>query len=102
MLFRSGKPHCESGKPDWAERVAVLDRMGVLEPTRSEILGLEWATAEYLEAWEDWWIEEFWSAHFDGSGLGLVIEQVRAGIEAPATRTTRRLERYAEQFGEWQ
>lgn len=91
----------ESGKPDWAARAAVLDRIKVLEPTRSEILALPWATVEYLEAWEDWWVEEFWSESFNSSGIGLVIEQIRAGIEAPATRTRRRLERYADVYGEW-
>jgi len=65
-------------------RLVVLERMGVLEPTRSEIAGLAWATVEYLEAWEEWlcspshgrtWLPE--------RGIGLVVQQMRRGQSAP-------------------
>jgi len=72
----------ECGNPHWAERVEVLTRMGVLEPTRSELAGLEWATVEYLEGWEAWWAERFGSEG-GGAGVGIVVRQIRLGEEAP-------------------
>ena len=66
-----GNPHC----------LEVLERMGVLEPTCSEIAGLAWVTVEYLEAWEAWLRER------EGKvGVGLLIRQMRTGKLPPGTR----------------
>jgi len=59
-------------------RLEVLERMGVLEPTRSEMAGLAWATVEYLEAWEAWLDMQAGKV-----GIGLVIEQMRRGRWPP-------------------
>jgi len=59
-------------------RLEVLERMGVLEPTRSEIAGLAWATVEYLEAWEAWL-----DTQAGRVGIGLVVEQMRRGTWPP-------------------
>jgi len=71
------------------ERAWVLARMGVLEPTRSEIAGLAWATVEYLEAWEAWL-----DTQAGRVGIGLVIEQMRRGILAPCDHVIALLVRY--------
>jgi len=69
----------QSGKPDSA-RLDVLGKMGVLEPVLSELAGLEWATPEYLLAWARWL-----EAQQGKVGVGLVVEQVRRGAQAPVT-----------------
>jgi hypothetical protein len=61
------------------EQAEVLERMGVLEPTRSEMAGLAWATVEYLEAWEAWLCTQAGQV-----GIGLVVQQMRRGQSAPA------------------
>jgi hypothetical protein len=51
-----GKPHStpdECEKPH-AARLGVVDRVGIDEPTRSEIAELPWCTVEYLAGWADW------------------------------------------------
>lgn len=85
-----GKPHCDAEEYD--ERVDVLEEMGVLEPTRSELVGLTWATREYLAAWWDWLEVQ------DGVGVGLVVSQIRAREIAP--RLTRK-EREKLRIREW-
>ena len=70
----------ESGKPDWAERLAVLARIGVWEPVRSELAGLKWATREYLTMWAEWF-----EGREDQVGVGLLVLAIRRGDEAPAT-----------------
>jgi hypothetical protein len=91
----------QSGNSDWAERVEVLARMGVLEPTRSELAGLEWATVEYLDAWERWWLEQVEDKR---PGLGVVITQVRIGVEPPASKgelARRQTEAQRQKYKEW-
>ena len=86
----------ESGKPDRL-RLEALERMGVLEPVRSEIAGLEWASVGYLTRWLLWLEEQ------DGVGVGLVIQQMRMGMDVPAVmdrqerERERRRQRYQEQ-----
>lgn len=71
-----------SEKPDLGEaRLVILERMGVLEPTRSEMAGLAWATVEYLEAWEAWLCTQAGRV-----GIGLVVEQIRRQQRAPGAR----------------
>jgi len=67
----------ESGNPDWEARLEVLDEMGVMEPTRSQVAGLEYATVEFLEGWADWLLTQ------DAVGVGFVVWSMRAGQEAP-------------------
>jgi len=73
--------------------VEILERMGVLEPTRSELAGLEWATPAYLEGWERW----LWDQGGE-TRVGVVVANVRLGVRAPASKGRRRRQRYAEQF----
>lgn len=87
----------ESGKSDRL-RLEALERMGVLEPVRSEIAGLKWASVGYLTRWLLWLEEQ------DGVGVGLVIQQMRRGEEAPATdadREERERERRRRRYQEW-
>lgn len=72
---------------DWQVRLEVLEEMGVLEPTRSELAGEEWATVEYLEAWEDWFLTQ------DKVASGFVVCRVRDGDEAPALSRERAAQR---------
>jgi hypothetical protein len=58
----------------------ILDRMGVVEPTRSELLRLEHVTEAYLLAWRAWY------EHQTGLGIGWVITQVRAAADPPGDR----------------
>lgn len=69
----------ESGFPDWVGRLEALDRIGVLEPTRTELMRLAWAGEAYLEEWADWF-----EVAREGAGVGMVVVQVRAGVRAPA------------------
>lgn len=57
----------------------ALQELGVMEPTRSELLGLRWVTEDYLHAWAEWWAEQ------DGLGLGFLVQQWRGGERAPET-----------------
>ena len=68
----------QSRFPDWQERLAVLDRVGVLEPVRSEIAGLGHITLPELEAWETWFASQ------SKLGVGALIAQLRAGVPPPA------------------
>jgi len=70
-----GKPHCDA--EGYAEMMAVLEEMGVLEPTRSEIASFSWVTVDYLEEWWDW-LEVT-----DHAGVGLVVVQIRTREKAP-------------------
>ena len=75
---QSGKP--DSTPADYEARLDVLGKMDVLEPVLSELAGLEWATPEYLLAWARWL-----EAQKGKVGVGLVVEQVRRGAQAPVT-----------------
>jgi len=66
-----------NGIPDWEMRLEVLDEMGVMEPTRSQVARLEYATVEFLEDWADWFLTQ------DAVGTGFVVWSIRAGQEAP-------------------
>jgi len=78
----------------------ALAQMGVLEPVRSELAGLVWATAEYLLAWARWLEAQ------DGRvGSGLVVNQVRQGEHAPAVAGADRQRASPaarERYREWQ
>ena len=60
--------------------MAELEGLGVLEPTRTELVRLEWVTVEYLRAWA-----EYLETRQD-LGPGWLVVQVRAGAGAPAVR----------------
>jgi len=75
-----GGDSVQSGKPDWGQRLAALDRIGVREPARTEIAGLEYATAEYLDAWATWFGSQ------SKCGVGMLIGQLRAGVPAPESQ----------------
>jgi len=79
----------------WGRRVRLeaLEKMGVLEPVRSEIARLEWANLGYLMRWL------FWLEDQDGVGVGLVIQQMRMGEEAPVAVDMRERER--RRYLEW-
>ena len=88
----------ESGKPDWSPenrieveewevRLDVLAGMGVLEPTRSRLAEQEYATVEYLEGWEDWFLTQ------DAVGSGFVVCRMRDGDEAPGLSRERKAQR---------
>ena len=66
----------ESGKPDGAI-LDVLDEIGIAEPTRSQIAAMGWVDADYLAAWADWFAAQ------DRVGVGWLVQQIRAGLEAP-------------------
>lgn len=65
-----GEPHC----------AGILEAMGVAEPTRSELLRLDWTNGPYLTEWQEWLQSQ------GAMGVGWVITQIRAGAEPPATR----------------
>ena len=65
---------------DCEQRLAVLDRVGVCEPVRSEIAGLEYCTLEYLTAWTTWFASQ------SKCGVGMLIGQLRAGVPAPESQ----------------
>lgn len=65
----------QSGKPDG--RAEILEAMGVLEPTRSRLLALEWTNGRYLSEWLAWYEGQ------DALGTGWVIMQIRLGTAAP-------------------
>lgn len=64
---------------DWQERLDILDYIGVREPVRSEIAGLEHASVEYLEGWAGWFHTQ------SELGVGALIPQLRANVPAPET-----------------
>jgi hypothetical protein len=81
----------QSGKPD--ERLAILQEIGVLEPTRSEILSCPDVTVDYLAAWRDWYVHECAAAALLGRariGVGLVVLQLRQRAAAPVLSATER------------
>lgn len=61
----------------------ILDELGVLEPTRTELLELPHTSEAYLRRWLAWFEGQA------GFGTGWVIQQIRAGIAAPEDRETR-------------
>jgi len=73
----TGGGQAPSGIPDWAERLEILDRIGIREPARSEIATLAHADSAYLQAWAGW---------YDGQhtvGIGGLLAQLRAAVPAP-------------------
>jgi len=84
----------ESGNPDWDERLEVLAGMGVLEPARARLAVLGWATVEYLEAWEDWFLTQ------DEVKAGFIVRRVEAGDEAPKLSQERAARRWRQR--RWQ
>jgi len=76
--------------------VEVLEGMGVLEPVRSELAGLEWATEDYLDRWARWLGKQAGLPAGRQVGVGLVVTQVRAGVEAPESERERYNRRMAE------
>jgi hypothetical protein len=79
----------------------ILSSIGIMEPTRSQILTLHHVTADYLQSWLDWYEDQ------DKAGPGLVINNIRAGITAPPTKPQHRVDsrecdrqRYLTQFKE--
>lgn len=84
----------ESGKPDGAI-LDALDEIGIAEPTRSEIARLGWVSVDYLADWA------YWFADQDRVGVGWLVQQIRAGLEAPIAQA-RDGRRYIEgEFGAW-
>lgn len=73
----------ESGKPDWEERVAALDEMGVLAPVREELAGIR--EADYLGEWADWLTTQ------EALGAGWAVERMRAGDRAPSLNREQRV-----------
>ena len=55
----------------------ILSSLEIMEPTRSEILALDYITVDYLQSWLDWYKSQ------DKAGPGLVIDNIRQGIAAP-------------------
>lgn len=101
---QSGEPdrplrQAQDRPPDFEARLDVLTRMGVLEPTLSELAGLEWADAAYLQGWAAWL-----EAQQSKVQPGLVVEQIRRGHRAPAVavRRTRSSAPGRERYREWQ
>jgi hypothetical protein len=70
-----------SGKADG--RSEILDRLGVREPTRSELLRLAHVTHRYLKRWLAWYESQ------ESLGTGLVVTQIRHGVSAPRSRRRR-------------
>jgi len=62
----------------------ILEELGVMEPTLSEIAGLHWVTEGYLARWADWYEERR-----DQVGVGMLVLRWRVGDEAPETRGER-------------
>jgi hypothetical protein len=62
----------------------ILSSLGIMEPTRSEILALDYTTANYLQAWLDWYESQ------EGAGPGLIVNNIRQGIAAPLTKPKHR------------
>ena len=73
----------------------ALVELGVLEPTLSRLLGLEWMTEEYVAGWAVWFKDEA------DLGVGYLVSRWRKGEGAPETRGDRELRKrramYAEQ-----
>ena len=60
----------------------ILSSLGIMEPTQSEILALDYTTADYLQNWLDWYKDQ------DNVGPGLIINNIRQGITAPLIKPT--------------
>jgi hypothetical protein len=61
----------------------MLDRLGIGEPTRSELLGLAHVTEAYLEGWLAWYGSQ------ERLGPGWVVTQIRQGAAPPPSRRER-------------
>ena len=72
-----GGDAAQSRFPDWAQRLELLDDIGIREPARSEIAALDHATAQYLDSWATWFCAQ------TDLGVGALIAQLRAGVPAP-------------------
>lgn len=68
----------ECGKPHGADhRNGLMDRLGIYEPVRGEILALAHADQTYLARWAVWFEDQ------DELGTGWVVLQLRAGADPP-------------------
>jgi hypothetical protein len=72
----SGGEAAQSGKLD-RRRLEIVDRVGIDEPTRSEIAELPWCTVEYLTSWTDWFESQ------TDKGVGWLVLQIRKACSAP-------------------
>jgi hypothetical protein len=72
----SGGESAQCGKPH-AARLGIVDRVGIDEPTRSEIAELPWCTVEYLAGWADWFESQ------TDKGVGWLVVQIRKARNAP-------------------
>ena len=73
----------------------LLAGLGVMEPTRSEVLVLSWVTEEYLRAWRAWYDEQA------GLGVGFLVEQWRVGEVAPERGAQRARRLRHESYGRY-
>ena len=58
----------------------ILSSLGIMEPTRSQLLTLDHITPDYLQAWLDWYDSQ------EGAGPGLVVNNIRQAITAPLAK----------------
>lgn len=65
-----------------------LEALGILEPVRSELAGLEYVGVEYVEAWARWFEQQM------ELGVGGLVLQIRAGVEPPLTEAQKRRRSY--------
>lgn len=73
----------------------ALVELGVLEPTLSHLLELEWMTAEYVAGWAAWFKDEA------DLGVGYLVSRWRKGEQAPETRCERELRKRKVMYAEW-
>jgi hypothetical protein len=71
---RGGGP---SGKRD-SGASEILDALGIMEPTRSELLRMAHVTESYLQTWLGWYESP------EGLGTGCVVTRIRHGVAARA------------------
>jgi len=75
-------------------RSEILDGLGILEPTRSELLALEHVTERHLSAWADWFNDQ------EELGVGWLVTQIRVGVPSPPSREARE-EQERQRYLEW-
>jgi hypothetical protein len=81
------RENAETAPSDAVAAVSVwdaLDAIGVGEPVRSELAGK--CTLEAVVAWLAWWE----SSESEGKGVGWIVTQLRAGVQAPVVEGRRR------------
>jgi hypothetical protein len=78
---------CERGRGPSSEAdegaSEILDALGIVEPTRSQLLRLAHVTERYLEGWLAWYESQ------DGLGPGWVVTQIRQAAAPPESRRER-------------